>query len=106
MWQISYHETYLKSKNEFDPHLIQWIDSKERIIQTSPISHPFLKKPLFKIRKFRSGKLRILYALSTERPELWKDNPPDKGVILLFCDLRTEETYDEVLKEFKKHGIV
>lgn len=36
--QTKYHNVYLQQLSEFDPHVIEWIQSKENIIAVAPYS--------------------------------------------------------------------
>ena len=105
-WQKNYHSLYLKLKSNFDSHVIQWISEKEEIIASTPLSFPSLKHELTGIRRFKSGKLRILYVLSTERKDYWKVLPQNPEILYLYLDLRKEETYTEALKLLRRHKIL
>ena len=105
-WRKRYHELYLKLRSEFDSHVIQWIAEKEEIIVSAPLSFGFLKHELSGVRKFKSGKLRILYVLSEEKPDIWDVPPEEPEIMFLYVDLRRDETYIEALKLLRKHGIV
>ncbi|RJQ26672.1 MAG: hypothetical protein C4589_09525 [Peptococcaceae bacterium] len=93
-------------KSNFDPRVIQWITGKEEIIASVPFSFAFLGHELSGIRKFKSGKLRILYVLSEEKPDIWNTPPEKPEIMFLYVDLRKDETYKEALKFLRKHGIV
>lgn len=105
-WRKSYHELYLQLKSKYDPRVIQWITTKEEIIASAPLSFGFLKHELTGIRRYKSGKLRIFYALSTEKVDLWSTAPKEPEILFLYVDLRKEETYKEALKLLRKHQIV
>lgn len=105
-WRKRYHELYLKLRSEFDSHVIRWIAEKEEIIVSAPCSFGFLKHELSGIRKFKSGKLRILYVLSEEKPDIWGEPPKEPEIMFLYVDLRKDETYKEALKLLRKHGVV
>jgi len=94
-----YHEL----KDEFDPHVRQGIATKENIIVEAPYSSPMLKHELNGIRRFKSGKIRILYALSTEKPIFWESPPTPPEVIFLYVDMRKDETYKEAYKCLNKY---
>ncbi len=106
--QKKYHSIYLKQKEKFDARVIEWIDTKEEIIITTPNTNPFLKHEFsrIKIRRYKSGKLRILYAISTECPDPDLFDPPPsndiKEVIFLYVDLRSDNTYKEASKLLKR----
>lgn len=101
-----YSDVYLKLKNEFDPNVREWITNKEELITSAPLSNPPLKHQLHGIRRYKSGKLRILYALSTEKAELWADAPLELEVMFLYVDLKSEETYTDAFKLLKKRGLL
>lgn len=105
-WEKKFHELYLQSKCEFDPRVIEWISSKEDYICASPQSHPLLKHDFPGIRRYKSGKLRILYTLSTESQQYWKEIPQNPQILFLYVDLRSDETYIEALKALRKHDIL
>ena len=108
-WKISYHEEYLKDKQEFDSHVIQLIEQKEIFIQTFPLSNPPLKyKPYSErfIRKYKSGKIRIFYILSTERPDLWKVIPQENEIRFLLIKIRGDDTYEDAKKMLKREEII
>jgi len=105
-WQKSYHKLYLESKSNFDSQVIQWITGKEEIIISAPFSFGFLSHELSGIRKFKSGKLRILYILSIEKLDIWDVPPKEPEIMFLYVDLRKDETYKEALKLLRKHGII
>lgn len=104
-WQKRYQESYLQLKNEFDVHVAQWISEKEEIIASAPLANPLLKYDLPGIRRYKSGKLRILYALSAEKPDAWEQPPTSNEIIFLFVDLRKDETYKEALKLLRSQKI-
>jgi len=108
-WQKRYHDSYLESKNEIDPRLIDRIEQKEQIIQNVPLKFPYLKGTSIRIRKFKSGKIRILYALSTEAPELWEETPKQPEIMFIFVGLRSDKMYEDAFKLlnklFKSSGI-
>ena len=104
-WQKKYHELYLSCKTTFDPHVVRWITEKEAIIAAVPLANPFLKYELSGIRKYKGGKLRILYALSTEKQELWDCLPESCEILFLYVDLRSDDTYKDALKLLRKHTI-
>ena len=105
-WQKNFHDLYLETRSQFDPHVIEWISKKEDYITASPQSHSFLKHDFQGIRRYKSGKLRILYVLSTESKQIWKEEPKTPGILFLYVDLRSDETYSEAVKAFKKHKIL
>lgn len=105
-WEKNYHRCYLSLRDRFDPRVIQWISEKEEIIISAPLSFPFLRHNLAGIRKYKAGKLRILYALSTEKADIWETVPDEPEVMFLYVDLRSDETYKEALKLLRKYGIV
>lgn len=72
------------------------------MIISSPFSFPLLKHISYKVRRFKGGKIRILYALSTEAPTFWDTPPKLPEIMFLFIDLRSEETYNDALKILKK----
>lgn len=59
-----------------------------------------------KIRRYKTGKLRILYAISTESPELFVPPISEKEIIFLYVDLRSDNTYKEAYKLLKKEGLL
>ena len=78
----NYHEFYNKTKHEHDKKVIEYISQKEEIVCAHPFDYPLLKHDFNKIRRAKCGKkLRIFYAMSTERPDLW-DNAPDEIEII------------------------
>lgn len=102
-----YHDIYQQQKEKFDARVIEWIDTKEEIIIISPNTNPILKHKFSKIRRYKSGKLRILYAISTERPDLF--TPPASNtieVIFLYVGLRSDETYKEAYILLRKEGLL
>lgn len=103
--QKSYHNLYLQQKQKFDSHVIEWVRSKEDIIVSSPLSNPLMKHDFSGIRRFKSGKLRILYAISTEKPDLWNTPPLLLEVMFLYVDMRHDETYTQAYTLLKKGGI-
>lgn len=107
-WQTKYHPLYSQLKSQFDPHVIELITNKENLICRSPQSHSLLKYDFSgaKIRRYKSGKLRILYALSTEANSLWDDQPQIPEIIFLYVDLRKDETYSDALKALRRHDIL
>lgn len=105
-WQKKYHSLYEEAKAEHDHHVIEWISKKEEYIALAPLSHPLLKHDFPDIRRYKSGKIRILYALSTEKPELWETPPASPEILFLFVDLRSDETYSQALKLLRKHQIL
>jgi len=104
--QKRYSQIYLQLKEEFDPKVKEWINNKEDLIASAPLANPPLKHHLHGIRRYKSGKLRILYALSTEKSELWGDKPTELEIMFLHVDLRSEETYSEALRLLKKQGLL
>ena len=104
-WRKRFHDLYLKLKNEFDRRFIDSIEQKERIIQNVPLKFPYLKGTSIPIRKFKSGKIRILYALSTEAPELWEESPKQPEIMFIFVGLRTDKMYKDAFKLLKRSGI-
>jgi|GEM_PF-2783458 len=108
-WQKRYHDSYLELKNEFDPRLIDRIEQKEQIIQNAPFKFRPLKGMPIPIRKYKAGKIRILYALSTEAPELWEESPKQPEIMFIFVGLRTDKMYKDAIKLlnklFKSSGI-
>jgi mRNA-degrading endonuclease RelE of RelBE toxin-antitoxin system len=104
--QKRYFPVYLQLKEEFDPKVREWINNKEDLISSAPLANPSLKHTLHGIRRFKSGKLRILYALSSEKPEIWSDEPTELEIMFLYVDLRSEETYSEALRLLKKEGLL
>ena len=105
-WKKKYHELYLQIKSELDSHVIEWVTNKEEIILASPLNYPSLKHKFSRVRRYKSGKLRILYVLSTEFPECWEENPQEPEILFLYVDLRKDETYSEALKMLRKHRIL
>lgn len=105
-WQKNYHKLYLELKNEYDPHVIQWISGKEDVISSAPFAHGILGHQLSGIRRYKGGKLRILYVLSTEKPSLWDSSPPEQELLFLYVDLRCDDTYKEALSLLRKHQII
>jgi hypothetical protein len=101
-WGRNYHESYLQQKSQFDPRVFQLISTKEEIIISSPFSSPLLKHIPYKVHRFKGGKIRILYALSTEAPSFWDSPPESPEIMFLFADLRSDETYNDALKILKK----
>lgn len=105
-----YLQVYLSAREELDRKTQELIIQKEILIEQSPTSHEFLKKPLEKIRKFKAGKIRIYYALSTERPDLWEriyGSPPQEPEILfLYVALRDDKTYSELYKVLIRQGLL
>lgn len=104
--QKRYSHVYLQLKDEFDPKVREWINNKEDLIASAPLANPLLKHTLHGIRRYKSGKLRILYTLSTEKPDLWSDKPSELEVMFMYVDLRSEETYSEALNFLKKQGLL
>ncbi len=108
--QKRYHSIYLQQKEKFDSKVIEWIDTKEEIIITTPNTNPFLKHEFskIKIRRYKTGKLRILYAISTESPNLFTPPLTDeiKEVIFLYVGLRGDNTYKEASKLLKKGNLL
>ena len=105
-WQKRFHPLYLQVKSEFDPHVIEWITKKEDYICASPQSNPLLKHDFPGIRRYKTGKLRILYALSTEAAQYWEKKPETPELMLLYVDLRSDDTYKDALKALRKHSIL
>ena len=105
-WLKKYHELYLACKSAFDPHVARWISEKEEIIAAAPLANPFLKHELSGIRKYKGGKLRILYTLSTERQDLWGGPLVEDEILYLYVDLRSDDTYKDALKLLRKHNLV
>ncbi len=105
-WQKRYHDLYAQLKEEQDPYVIQLIVKKEEIILSAPFSNPLLKHDFPGIRRFKSGKIRILYALSTEAERFWNENPASPEIMFLYIDLRNDETYSDALKLLRKHNLV
>ena len=106
IWQKKFNLLYLQVKFEFDPHVIEWITKKEDYICASPLSHPFLKHDFPGIRRYKTGKLRILCALSTESARYWEKESEVPELMLLYVDLRSDDTYKEALKALRKHSIL
>lgn len=105
-WRKSYHKLYTHLKFQFDPRVIQWISEKEEIIISSPFSFGFLGYELAGIRKYKGGKLRILYTLSTEKADIWETVPGEPEAMFIYVDLRSDETYKDALKLLRKHGVL
>lgn len=106
-FQKKYHKLYQDAKAEHDPHVIEWISKKEDIVASAPFSFSMLKHDFPNIRRFKGGgKIRIFYALSTEKPELWETPPQSPEILFLYVDLRSDETYTEALKLLRKHQIL
>ena len=105
-WQKRYHDLYAQLKEEHDPYVIQLISKKEEIILAAPYSYALLKHDFPDIRRFKSGKVRILYALSTEAERFWPEKPATPEIIFLYVDLRNDETYTTALKLLRKHNLV
>lgn len=105
-WEKRYHSLYLELRTQHDPRVVQWISEKEEIVASSPFSHPLLKHDLQGIRRFKSGKLRIFYAISTEKADFWQAPPQNQEILFLYVDLRKDETYTEALKFLRKHRIL
>ncbi|KWT84132.1 hypothetical protein ASN18_2060 [Candidatus Magnetominusculus xianensis] len=104
----NYSEHYKILKSEFPPKLIDLISAKEDIIVSSPIvssptTNPLLKHQSKNIRRFKSGKLRILYALSVESADLWGCEPSDPEIMFLYVGLRNNNTYDDAYKYLSSH---
>ncbi len=55
--QKRYHNAYQQQKKEFDAKVIEWIDTKEEIVATSPNTNAFLKHEFsrMKIRRYKTG---------------------------------------------------
>jgi hypothetical protein len=107
-WQKRYHQLYSQSKSQFDSHVIELITAKENFICDSPYTNPLLKYDFSgaSIRRYKSGKIRILYALSVEAVNLWDGKPEAPEVIFLYVDLRRDETYSEALKALRRHDVL
>lgn len=105
-WHKRYHPLYEKLKSGYDPRVVEWISEKEERIVAAPFSFPSLRHRLSKVRRFKSGKLRILYVLSTEREQFWESPPHAQEILFLYVDLRSEETYTEALKLLRKHRVL
>lgn len=101
-WKKSYSEFYLKLKEPFSPRLTALINTKEDIIVASPLSNPLMKHELYGIRRFKAGKLRILYALSTERVDLWENKISTTEIRFLYVGLRDNDTYNEAFRNIRK----
>ncbi|MEO5360826.1 MAG: hypothetical protein H7843_10335 [Nitrospirota bacterium] len=99
----NYSEHYKILKSEFPPKLIDLISAKEEIIVSSPTTNPLLKQQSKNIRRFKSGKLRILYALSVESADLWGCEPSDPEIMFLYVGLRNNNTYDDAYKYLSSH---
>ena len=104
--RIKYHELYRKCFDDFDSHVRNKIFEKEQIILAEPFQPPFLKHDLQGIRRFKSGKIRISYALSKEKPELWGNEPPEElEIYFLFVGIREDKSYKIAYNLLKKEGI-
>lgn len=99
----NYSEDYKRLKSEFPIKLIESISSKEEIILSSPTTNPLLKHQSINVRRFKSGKIRILYALSTEYADLWQSEPPTPEIMFLYVGLRNNKTYDDAFKYLFSH---
>ena len=103
-----YSPLYLQLKNSFDSHLQTYISQKEELILASPFSCDFLTKPFspYKIRRFKSGKVRILYVIYKESPGFWQDlnmqAQCDNEILFLFVGLRNSKTYELAYKLLKR----
>ncbi|MBF0538598.1 MAG: hypothetical protein HQL03_10145 [Nitrospirae bacterium] len=79
--------------------MIEAINNKEELILSHPTAHPLLRHKLKGIRRYKSGRIRIFYALSTEQPYIWEskpEKPPEEPEIMfLYVDLRNDDTYKD-----------
>ena len=119
LWPDAGHENDMKRQTNRVPHENQPQPSAQDcstmkshkpflsiLIAAAPLANPFLKYELSGIRKYKGGKLRILYALSTERQELWGGPLQEEEILFLYVDLRSDDTYKEALKHLRKHNLV
>lgn len=106
IWQKKYHPLYDQVKSQFDRNVIEYITKKEDYICAAPLSNSLLKYDFPGIRRYKSGKFRILYILSTESEKYWSQKPPQAEILFLYVDLRSDDTYKEALKALRKHDIL
>ena len=104
-WRRIYHPAYLKLRSDYDSRTRAWIEVKEDLVCANPLAWPPLKGTGF-IRRYKGGKLRILYALSTERPDLWEDPPEGSELAFLHFDMRDERTYKEALTFLRRNRLI
>ncbi len=105
-WKKTYHDSYRECLKKHDFRVSQYITSKEDIVASHPVAYSYLGNKLRNIRKFKSGKLRILYALSTELPSLWEHSPQENEILFLYIGFRDERTYMIAEKLLKKHNVI
>lgn len=105
--QCRYHSLYQECLKDLDPYLKDRITEKEFIIKTDPVRWPPLKGIGSIIRRFRSGKIRILYAISSETPDLWgEETPAVREIYFLYVGLRGDKFYDVATKILQKENII
>ncbi|MCK4947820.1 MAG: hypothetical protein KAQ99_01145 [Candidatus Aureabacteria bacterium] len=105
-WQKKYHPLYNTLKYSFDKYVIEFIAKKEGYIASAPLSHSLLKHDFPGIRRYKSGKFRILFALSIEASRYWPSLPENPEILFLYVDLRKDDTYKEALKLLRKHALL
>lgn len=107
-WLQRYSKTYLQARECFDRYVQRLISQKEVQILENPYAHPLLKSPFLGVRRYKGGKLRIYYTLSTENPSAWHvlygQTPQTNELIFLYVDMRSDDTYTELYKELKRAG--
>lgn len=108
----NYHKLYLSKRDELDKNVINLVVKKEEIICSAPYNNPLLKYTLSGIRRYKSGKIRILYVLSDDKKwhKLWIEAcgnvPENLEILFLFVDLRSDDTYKGALKFLRRNNIL
>lgn len=103
-WKKRYSESYQKLKAAFPSRFVELINAKEEIIVSSPTTNPFLKHKFINIRRYKAGKIRIIYCLSTERIDMWENEPAEPEVMFIYVRLKSNNTYDDAYKYLNQAG--
>ncbi len=101
-----YHQSYSDSLSNLDPGVAQHIRSKEDIPAADPFSCPLNKGNLNRYRKFKSRRIRILFCLDQEHPDLWEVPPENREIMFCWAGLRNNNTYTKAYKCLSKFGLI
>lgn len=102
---LNYHPCYLRLLDDLDKAVRLYVQSKERLVSASPLSNSFLRHELTSFRYYRN-KIRIVYTLHSEHPELWSVPPPQDEIMLLYVGLRNNDTYGDAYKILASEGLI
>lgn len=104
-WKKIYHPFYQELRDSNDPYIIEWIILKENIIAENPKVYGMLGHKLQGIRKYKTGKLRILFVLLNEHP-ISKEFLRNGEILFLYAGLRKKDTYIEAERYLEKRRII